>query len=116
MGLSILRNFKNAHKIHLVTLKNILNAHNQLIKGKINLTILEANKSKKYGTLNSPEGALVLALSVCHVSLSSKPQPVLQHLLLFNSSAVQIRFPTAEHSAWANANVLVIHDFGVMHV
>ena len=57
-----------------------------------------------------------LALSVRHVSLSSKPQPVLQHLLLFNSSAVQIRLPTAEHSAWANANVLVIHDFGVMHV
>ena len=80
------------------------------------MAILEANISRKYGTLNSPEGAVVLALSVCHVSLLSKPQPVEQQLLFFNSSAVQIRLPTSEHFAWANANVVIIHGFGVMHV
>ena len=57
-----------------------------------------------------------LALSVRHVSLSSKPQPVEQHLLFFNSSAVQIRLPASEHFAWANANVVIIHGFGVIHV
>ena len=59
---------------------------------------------------------VVEELPVRHASLLSKLQPVLQHLCLSNSSAVQIRLPSSEHMAWALSNVVSKHESGLTQV
>ena len=42
-----------------------------------------------------------------HISSKSKLHPVLQQMLVFNSSTVHRRIPNSEHFSWASENVSV---------